>query len=360
MSKKAHVSDKKKEVVKRLQKLIKENSIIGLLDMENLPARQLQIMKEKLRGDVILLLSKKRLIKVAIDKVKDDKKGIEKLLEHFKGMPALLFTDKNPFELFKIIKKNKSGAPAKAGQIAPADISVKEGATPFAPGPVIGELGAIGIKTKIEDNKIHITESSVVVKEGEEIKANVAGILTRLGIKPIEVGLDLVAVYENGDILTKDILDIDEEKYLNDLKFAHSEAYKLALETVYPIKEVIEAVLGKIHNESKMLALEQNILTDETAEEILKKAENEAKGLKQKVPESSEKPVDTVEEKKDEIVEKEKKEEPNAEEKVETEDGEDEKEVKEETDGDVEKKEVVEEKKVKEGAEKPTPEEKKE
>jgi len=355
MSKKAHVSDKKKEVVKRLQKLIKENSIIGLLDMENLPARQLQIMKEKLRGDVILLLSKKRLIKVAIDKVKDDKKGIEKLLEHFKGMPALLFTDKNPFELFKIIKKNKSGAPAKAGQIAPADISVKEGATPFAPGPVIGELGAIGIKTKIEDNKIHITESSVVVKEGEEIKANVAGILTRLGIKPIEVGLDLVAVYENGDILTKDILDIDEEKYLNDLKFAHSEAYKLALETVYPIKEVIEAVLGKIHNESKMLALEQNILTDETAEEILKKAENVAKGLKQKVPESSERAVEDVGE--DEAV-KEKKE-VKAEEKIEKGDEEEKKDVKG-TDADGEDEAVKEKKEVKEEAEKPNPEEKKE
>ena len=182
MSKKAHVSDKKKEVVKRLQKLIKENSIIGLLDMENLPARQLQIMKEKLREDVILLLSKKRLIKVAVDNVKGDKKGIEKLLEHFKGMPALLFTEKNPFELFKIIKRNKSSAPAKAGQIAPSDISVKEGPTPFAPGPIIGELGMIGIKTKIENNKIHITENSVIVKEGEEIKSNVAGILTRLGI----------------------------------------------------------------------------------------------------------------------------------------------------------------------------------
>ena len=83
---------------------------------------------------------------------------------------------------------------------------------------------------------------------------NVAGILARLDVKPIEVGLELVAAYEKGKILTKDVLDIDEEAYINKLSFAHSEAYKLALELCYPIEEVINIKLSEVHNDALNLA----------------------------------------------------------------------------------------------------------
>ncbi|MBL7050741.1 50S ribosomal protein L10 [Candidatus Woesearchaeota archaeon] len=293
MNPKAHVSEAKKKVVANLVKLIKENPIIGVVNMENLPASQLQKISAKLRENVVLTMTKKRLMKLAFEKTQEDKKGVIKLIEHLKGMPALLFTKQDPFELFKTLKKNKSFAPAKAGQIAPCDLSLKAGPTPFAPGPIIGELGAMGLKTKVEDNKINIIENKVVVKEGEEVKANVAGILSRLGVKPVEIGLELVAVYENGDILTKDILDIDEEAYINDMKSAHSEAFTLAVELSYPIEEVIAIVLPKIHGEARTLALEQEILTDETSEDILKKAENGAMKLKGKVPEDAPAPQDS-------------------------------------------------------------------
>lgn len=281
---KAHVSEAKKKTVAELAKLIKDHSIVGIVDMENLPARQLQNMKAKLRATVVLRMSKKRLIRLAIEKVKGDKKGIEQLEEHFKGMPALICTEQSPFQLFKTLKKNKSSAPAKAGQTAPQDIKVKAGPTPFAPGPVIGELGNLGIKSKIENNKIVITEDTIVAKEGDEISEKLAGILTRLDIKPIEVGLNLVAVYDHGDILTKEVLDIDEEKYLADMRKAHSEAFTLAKEIGYPAEGVVDLLLAKVHNEAKTLALEQNIVNDETKELLMQKAENSAKSLKSKVP----------------------------------------------------------------------------
>ncbi len=325
MNPKAHVSEAKKIVVANLIKLIKENPIIGVVNMENLPAKQLQKISAKLRENVVLTMTKKRLMKLAFEKTQDDKKDIMKLVDYLKGMPALLFTKQDPFGLFKTLKKNKSFAPAKAGQIAPCDLSLKAGPTPFAPGPIIGELGAMGLKTKVEDNKIQIIENKVVVKEGEEVQANVAGILSRLGVKPVEIGLELVAVYENGDILTKDVLDIDEEAYLNEMKSAHSEAFKLAVELNYPIEEVIAIVLPKIHGEARTLALEQDILTNETSEDILKKAESGALKLKGNVPEDA--PV--VEEKKGEEVKENVKEESEAEEKKEEVEAEPKEEVKE-------------------------------
>ncbi|MCK5107767.1 MAG: 50S ribosomal protein L10 [Nanoarchaeota archaeon] len=286
MKTKAHVSQKKKQTVAELTKLVKDHSIIGIVDMENLPARQLQNMKEKLRNTVILRMSKKRLMRIVLENCKSDKKGLEGLEPYLKGMPAFIMSETSPFQLFKTLKKNKSSAPAKAGQIAPGDIKVGAGPTPFAPGPVIGELGNFGIKSKIENNKIVITEDKIVAKEGDVIDEKLAGILARLDIRPIEVGLNLTAIYEKGDILTKDVLDIDEEKYINDMKTAHAEALTLAVEVGYPNAETVERLIVRVNNDAKTLAMEEEIINDETKEALMQKAECGARKLNEKVPDA--------------------------------------------------------------------------
>ncbi len=276
----AHVSQEKKEVIKKLNKLIQDYPIIGCVNMENLPAPQLQNMRAQLRDKVVVFMTKKRLMKIAFESSKGDKKGIEELGKYFRGMPALLFTKDNPFTLFKILKKNKSSAPAKAGQTAPNDIIVKAGKTNFAPGPVIGELGALGIKTEVQDGKIAIKEDSVVCKEGEEIGGNLAAMLTRLGIEPMEVGLDLVATYEEGTIFTKDILDIDEEEFMNKLSSSINHAINLAIEAGFPTKETTELMLNKAARESRGLAIEIGFLSKDVIDALISKAEAQMNALK--------------------------------------------------------------------------------
>src|SRR3989338_7382289 len=182
----AHVSQYKKRIVDDLSKLFRSYPIIGCLNMENLPAPQLQQMKAELRNKVVMAMTKRRLIKIAIENCKDVK-GIEKIKENLIGMPALLFTKEDPFKLNKILQKSKTSAPAKAGQIAPKDIMINAGPTPFAPGPVIGELSLLGLKTGVEANKVVIKEDKIVVKKGEVIKQELASVLSRLDIKPMEI-----------------------------------------------------------------------------------------------------------------------------------------------------------------------------
>jgi len=165
----AHVSDAKKEAVQKVKDLISEYPLVGVVNMANLPAPQLQRMREKLRDTVVMYMAKKRLIKLVLEDA--DKEGIQELEPYLKGIPALLFSSENPFKLYSIIQKNKSKAAAKAGQEAPNDITVSAGPTSFAPGPIISELGGLGLKTKVEDGKIHIIKDHVIVKEGEEITA---------------------------------------------------------------------------------------------------------------------------------------------------------------------------------------------
>ena len=210
------VSAKKKELVQNLIKQIKSYPIVGLVNMQNLPAQQLQNMRAMFRKkSVQIVMTRRKLIQLAL---KDSKlENIDQLTEKIKGMPALILSKDNPFTLYSVIQKNKSQAPAKAGQIAPNDIVVKAGPTSFAPGPIISELGAVGIKTKVDGGKLTITDDVVVAKEGDEITPALADMLKRLDIQPMEVGLDLVAVWENGTIFTAKQLHIDEEEYLQNI-----------------------------------------------------------------------------------------------------------------------------------------------
>lgn len=277
---KAHVAQYKKDVVNSLAKLFKEYPIVGVLNVENLPAMQFQKMRAQLRGKVHITMTKRRLMKLAIEKAKEDRKGIEIIEQYLKGMPALMFTKENPFTIYKYIKKNKSPAPARAGQIAPKDIIVNAGPTPFAPGPIIGELGAVRIKTGVEAGKVVIKDDCVVVKEGEVIKDNVASILTRLGIEPMEIGLDITAIYENGTIYEKKVVDVDEEEYLRNIAQAHQWSFNLAVDVGIMNKETTDFMIGKAYNDSRAVAREANILADAVVSEILGKAEMEMQSLK--------------------------------------------------------------------------------
>ncbi len=277
----AHVSKYKKKQVDNLIELICGSPIVGIVNMENMPAPQLQGMRAQMRGNVNLVMSKKRLMRLALEQAKNEKKGIEVLESALKGMPAFLFTKENPFKLYRLLQKSKSKAPAKAGQTAPGNITVPKGATSFAPGPIIGELAGIGIKTSVEGGKLAIKEDSTVVKEGEIIKPKVAELLTRLGIEPMEIGLELIAVYEDGVIYKKDVLSIDETKFMNDLNNAARWSINLAVEACYFTKETIDLMVPKAFLEAKALVLEANIMCDLIAEELVQKAEMQMLSLKE-------------------------------------------------------------------------------
>lgn len=276
---KAYVNNDKKKIVKELGSLIEKYPIIGVVNMENLPAPQLQKMRQSLRGKVEIRMTKSSLIKIAL---KNSSKNLLALAERIEGMPALIFTNDNPFKLYKTLSASKSPAPAKPGQKAPRDVIVPAGKTSFAPGPVIGELGQLGIKAGIEDGKVAIKQDKLLVKEGEIFTQKAAEILTRLGIMPMEVGLNVVAVFENGTIFDKKILEVDEKQYIKDLQRLHSEAMNLAIKIAYASKDTINLLLSKAHREATAVADSKDILTSENLNKILAKAEAEAHNLKEK------------------------------------------------------------------------------
>jgi len=350
----AKVTDFKKKVVNNIIQLSKEYPIIGVVNMENLPAPQLQAMRAELRDKVSLFMTKKTLIAIALDKIKGEKKGIENFTKYFYGMPALIFTKDSPFKLTKTLKKSKTAAPAKAGQTAPKDIVIPAGPTPFAPGPIISELGSIGLKVGVEGGKVAVKEDGVVTKKGEKIDSKVADVLVRLDIKPMEVGLDLVVAYEDGVLYEKDILDVDDQQYLDNVNLAASQAFNLAFEITYITKDNINPLIAKAFNDSKAIGLEQNIIDEGIIGELLGKAERSMLSLKGAAN------IEAVEQPKEEVKEEKKEEDSKAEEAKPVEEKSKPTEEKKETPKEVPKPEVKEEPKPKEESkvEEPKPVEK--
>lgn len=273
-------SESKKQLVQELAQEIRAYPLVGIVNFENLPAQQLQKMRALLLKDKVkIVMARKRLLQLALKE--SNQKNVEQLIAKIKGLPALIFSEGSPFTLYALLQKKKSEAPAKAGQKAPKDIIVKAGPTTFAPGPIISELASSGIKTKVEGGKLTIINDVVVAKEGETITSQLAETLKRLEIKPMEVGLELVAVLEDGLAFEAKQLRVDEKEYQQNFTSAAQEAINLAVEIAYPCKETRELLLQKAFREAKVIALECNIITPETREEIIAMVERQALLLKE-------------------------------------------------------------------------------
>ena len=246
------VSAQKKEVpetkvreVEQLANYIEEYDVVGLVKMEELSVKQVQDIRKKLRGEAIIKMAKNRLMKRAIEKTKGKKKNIEKLINEIEGTIAFLFVNKDPFEIASFLNKNKTKAPAKPGNIPAQDIVIPEGNTGFPPGPMITELGDLGLKTRIRSGTIWISEDKVMVKEGEEVPRKVALLLSKLGITPMEVGLTLHAAYQDGTIFTSEDLITDIERIIGQIRMAYAEATNLSISMAWPTSDNISNLLQK-------------------------------------------------------------------------------------------------------------------
>jgi len=281
----AHVAEWKKNKVEEIKRLIDSYKTIGIIDMANMPSSQLQKMKAQLKDRILIVMTRLRLIKLALENKKDSKKGLSELEKYFKGVPALIFSNEDSFKISKTLIKNKSPAAAKPGQTAPYDIMIPKGPTPFTPGPVIAELSQLGLKTSVEAGKISIKDDTVVAKAGAVISDKLANVLAKLGIEPMEIGLNLVATYENGNVYDGSILRIDEKEYTDNIKKLYKESLNLALNINFLIKDTMEITIKKAYLDTLALA---NSIKFEVDKETAKPEVQEQKSstIKQSVKEA--------------------------------------------------------------------------
>ena len=280
----AHVAAWKKEVVKELAQAMKAHGVIAVVNLHGIPSAQLQQMRQGMRPKADIIMSRNTLLHIAIDEAAKERPGLEKLKDMVQGQCAIVATDANPFKLFREMESTKTKAPAKPGDIAPEDIEVKAGDTPFKPGPVVGELQKVGIPAGIEGGKIIIKKDKVLVKQGEPISAELAAVLPKLEILPMTVGMDLRGAFEDGLLYDKDVLNVPADYYTSMLGLASRNALALAVEIVYPTPETMPPLLAKAYREALALSVSAAIPTKESINILLAKAEANMLALATRVP----------------------------------------------------------------------------
>ena len=276
----AHVAEWKHKVVKELIDIFTGNKVIGIVEIGGIPAPQLQKMRRDLHGTATIRSAKNNLIFRALDDAEKQVKGISSLKDSVTGQTAIIATDMNPFRLFSQIKSTRTMAPAKGGETASHDIEIKAGETPFKPGPIVGELQKVGIPAAIQEGKVVIKNNKVLITQGQKIPADIAQMLTRLEIFPVEIGMDLNAVFEDGSIFKPDVLDINIDEILGRMRQASTNALNLAIEAGWYNKITIQPLLVKAHYNALTLALEQGIITKETINNLISKAHASMLALK--------------------------------------------------------------------------------
>jgi len=275
------VLTQKAQQVEEIKKLLSQYKVVGIASLEKVRAAQLQELKKKLEKEVYMRVFKNTLVKRAIEELNDSR--LKKLEEYLTGANIFLFTNMNPFKLSILLEKNKVKAIAKAGDKAVNDIIVPAGNTGLPPGPVISQFSSVGIPTRIESGSVWINKDTLVCKKGEVISLQLANILSKLGIKAVEIGLTLKVVYDDGQIITEEDLMIDLEEIRKSIEEAQSYAFNLSINAAIPIPENISLLLQKAQQEAYTLAVNAAVPTKETIEDLLRKAYAEALSLSQQI-----------------------------------------------------------------------------
>jgi len=218
------------------------------------PAAQLQQIRRNLRGSAKLKMTRNTLIEHAFQEIGGD---MLKLGEHLSGHSAIIFTNENPFRLFKKLEKTKTKMAAKPGEKAPEDIVVAKGPTSFRPGPIVGELQQAGIPAAIEAGKVKIRETK----------------------RPMDVGLILQAAFFEGSVYEPSVLAIDEDLIISQMTLAGQQAFNLSVNAAIPTAETMAPIITRAVREARGLAIDASVYEKDVIDGIIGRAHRESAAL---------------------------------------------------------------------------------
>lgn len=159
-------------------------------------------------------MGKNTMVRRALRTILGEHPEFERLLPYVKGNIGFVFTDKDLKEIRDLIVANKVAAPARAGAFAPKDVTVPAGNTGMEPGKT-SFFQALGIPTKIARGTIEIVSDIKVVIAGSRVGPSEATLLNMLNISPFTYGMTVVQIFDQGNIFSPDVLDIDEQELID-------------------------------------------------------------------------------------------------------------------------------------------------
>ena len=194
----------------KLLKLMDEYPKCFLVCVDNVGSKQMQEIRQAMRGHAEILMGKNTMIRKAIRGQLAKNPALEKLLPHIVGNVGFVFTDGDLTEMRDKLLENRKAAPAKAGAIAPIDVKLPSQNTGMGPEKT-SFFQALSIPTKISKGTIEILNEVHLIKIGEKVGASEATLLNMMKIMPFTYGLVVLQVYDSGTVFNPSVLDMTPE-----------------------------------------------------------------------------------------------------------------------------------------------------
>jgi len=226
-------SDKKQAYFAKLTKLLEEYPKILIVGKDNVGSNHMQKIRIGLRGKAVLLMGKNTMIRKVLKAHAASNPAIEALLPIMKGNVGFVFTKEDLTTVKNLLIENKVAAVAKAGVIAPCDVTVPAGNTGLEPTQT-SFFQALNINTKIAKGQIEIVANVLLIKEGHRVGNSEAALLQKLDIKPFFYGLTLRTVYENGVVYEAKYLDMTDDVIIGKFLAGVRNVASLSLAIGYP------------------------------------------------------------------------------------------------------------------------------
>jgi len=217
----------------RLIKLLDEYPNIFIVGADNVGSAQMMKIRHALRGKAVLLMGKNTMIRKAIRGHIETNARLEAILPYVRNNVGFVFARDDMPGVAKKLTELKVAAPAKAGIIAPCDVTVPAGPTGMEPTQT-SFLQALNIPSKITRGQVEIISDVALIKKGSKVGNSESALLAKLDIKPFSYGLVIKTVYENGSIYDASILDITDEFLLQKFNEGLKRVAAVSLALHYP------------------------------------------------------------------------------------------------------------------------------
>merc|ERR1712108_15424 len=219
-----------------------------MVEADNVGSKQMQQIRMSLRGHAVVLMGKNTMMRKAIRGHLGQNPKLELLLPYIVGNVGFVFTKEELVDVRDMILGNKVKAPAKAGAIAPLDVTVPAQNTGLGPEKT-SFFQALNIPTKITKGTIEIIQDVNLIKTGDKVGMSESTLLNMLGISPFTYGLIVKKVYEAGSIFDPTILDITDDDLKKSIMTAVRNVAALSLSIGYPtIASVPHSIVNGMKN----------------------------------------------------------------------------------------------------------------
>lgn len=245
----------------KLKELIAKHPSIFVVNVDNVGSNQMHQIRVALRGKGVVVMGKNTMVRRALRSILTEYPQFERLLPHVRGNIGFVFTSSDLKEIRDLITANKVAAPARAGALAPLDVTIPAGNTGMEPGKT-SFFQALGIPTKIARGTIEIVADVQVVTAGTRVGASEATLLNLLNISPFTYGMSVIQIFDNGNVFAPAVLDVSEKELLDRFTSGITTIAAISLALHYP---TIVSVMHSLVNSYKNL-LAVSIATDYTFE----------------------------------------------------------------------------------------------